>query len=85
MKRAGSSSIPDTVPYPNGPWSAGQQGDFVGSCTASGNSTTGYCTCALGWAMGTYPDPSSLADGDLIAAGVTADDHHDEVPGCEGK
>ena len=91
----GGSGATSTTPLPiAGPWTAGQQGDFVGGCEADaltpglkGNAPDAYCVCALRYAMGIDPDPSVLGAG---VAGMSAEanlgnvasEHPEDVSGC---
>lgn len=95
VQTAGSGATSSTTPLPiAGPWTAGQQGDFVGGCEADaltpglkGNAPDAYCICALRYAMGIDPDPSVLGAGvGLMSAeanlGNVAAEHPGAVPGC---
>lgn len=46
------------VPYPVGPWSAFDQGGFLGSCDSYASDA--YCVCALKFVMRHYPKTSRL-------------------------
>jgi hypothetical protein len=70
------------VPYPNGPWSAGDQGTFMGSCDTDASDS--YCKCALGDVMQQYADTSSLP-GSILAGGTAAANHKGDFPECAGK
>jgi hypothetical protein len=72
-----------SVPYPSGPWSAGDQGTFIGACTSEGASDS-YCICALGSVMEQYPDTHNLP-GSILAGGTTAAQKKNLFPSCQGK
>jgi hypothetical protein len=83
----GASPNTDTIPYPNGPWSSGDQGTFIGSCTAddpSSGTLYSYCKCALGSVMNMDPDPKSIG-ASLLDAGMTAASHPEDFSGCPKK
>jgi hypothetical protein len=80
---AGCSGSTNTkIPYPNGPWSAGDQGTFLGSCDVEASDS--YCRCALGSIMQDFPDTSNLP-GSVLTGGTTAAEHKHDFPACAGK
>jgi hypothetical protein len=72
--------------YTPGPWSASQQGDFLGGCSNDVNAdvSDAYCHCALVQAMKLYPDPSKLP-GSPETGGMTAAEHKSDFSQCTGK
>jgi len=66
-------------PYPDGPWSVGDQADFMGGCEDGTNES--YCVCVLGDLQDQYPD-SAAAGVDLVTGGITAQEHPDDFPDC---
>lgn len=70
-------------PYPNGPWSSGDQGSFIGAC--SGTASTSYCNCALGDVMQQHPPSTKNLPGSIAVGGMTAADHTNDFPDCAGK
>lgn len=70
-----------TVPFPNGAWSAGDQGTFVGAC--EGPASTSYCKWPLRVVMIEDPNTHKLP-GSVLVGGMTAAQHKDDFPTCHG-
>jgi hypothetical protein len=92
VKRA--SSPLKSVPYPNGPWSAVDQGGFFGACEG-GKASRAYCVCALKYVMQHYPNTSRLPGSRQVGGtaavwvygaqvGLRAK-HEGDFPACAGK
>ena len=74
-----TTQVASGPPYPDGPWSVGDQAKFMGGCEDGSNQS--YCICVLGELQDHYPD-SAATGVDLVTGGITAQEHHDDFPGC---
>jgi hypothetical protein len=76
----GTSDAASGPPYPDGPWSVGDQAKFMGGCENGSNKS--YCVCVLGELQDHYPNSADAAVSDLVMGGITAQDHPDDFPNC---